>query len=73
MWRHVFLWKDAETSCAESGSIQIDENFSEKTVEKMSLEKEKPKNLFLSTIKVIKYEAEQKPVLVKEILCENNL
>ena len=29
--------------------------------------------VFLRTIKVFKYEAEQKPVLVREILCENNL
>jgi len=39
VWRHVFLWKDAETPCAElSGSIQIDDKYEKKTVEKVSLE-----------------------------------
>jgi len=32
-----------------------------------------PKHVYLGTIKVFKYEALQKPVLVKEILCESNL
>jgi hypothetical protein len=39
----------------------------------VSLEKVVPKDIFLSTIKVFKYDSEQKPVLVKEILCESNL
>lgn len=32
-----------------------------------------PKKVFLGTIKILKYEAEKEPVLVKEILCDNNL
>jgi len=40
---------------------------------KMEFGKVIPKNVFLSTIRVFKYNNDSKPECVKEILCESNI
>ena len=67
------MWKDSETSLtAEKQYVEVFQTVKEDE-EKIPIEKVVPKDLFLSTIKVLKYFQDKDPELVKEILCESNL